>query len=92
MLREASPDEVHLVLSSTANAASQRQTAERFAAAGATALAITKLDEATGLGGLPPLVRACRLPLSYVTHGQNVPADIAPADATALARRMVGLQ
>ena len=50
---------------------------------GTTALMLTKLDEATGLGNLLPLVRHCKLPLSYLTNGQNVPDDIETADAAA---------
>ena len=92
MLTEAQPDEVHLVLGSVASAASMRKTAERFAEIGATALVLTKLDEATGLGNLLPLLRCCRLPLSYVTNGQNVPDDIAAADRRRLARIVLGME
>ena len=58
MLAEAEPDEVHLVLSSTAGAKSLIGTAERFADVGTTALLLTKLDEANSLGHLVSLVRA----------------------------------
>ena len=51
---------------------------------GSTALVLTKLDEAASLGNLLPLLRTSRLPLSYLTHGQNVPDDIQPADAAKL--------
>ncbi len=60
MLAEAEPDEVHLVLSSTAGAKSLINTAERFADVGTTALLLTKLDEAHSLGHLVSLVRECR--------------------------------
>lgn len=92
MLAEAAPDEVHLVLSSVASASSLMKTAEQFAAVGTTALVLTKLDEAASLGNLLPLVRGSRLPLSYVTHGQNVPDDIAPAERGRLARIVMGLE
>jgi flagellar biosynthesis protein FlhF len=92
MLAEAAPDEVHLVLSSVAGAASLIKTAEQFATVGTTALLVTKLDEAASLGNLLALVRASRLPLSYLTHGQNVPDDIAAADQRSLARAILGLQ
>jgi flagellar biosynthesis protein FlhF len=92
MLAEASPDEVHLVLSSVASAASLSKTAEQFAAVGVTALVLTKLDEAASLGNLLPLVRTSGLPLSYLTYGQNVPDDIAPAEAGRLARVVLGLE
>jgi flagellar biosynthesis protein FlhF len=92
LLAEAAPDEVHLVLSSTSSASSLTQTAQRFAAVGTTSLVLTKLDEASGLGSLLPLVRASKLPLSYLTHGQNVPDDIEAANAGRLARAVLGLE
>ena len=88
-LNEAQADEVHLVLSSVAGAATLQRTAEKFGEIGTTALVLTKLDEATGLGNLLPLLRGSRLPLSYVTNGQNVPDDIAPAEPYKLARLML---
>ena len=92
MLAEAEADEVHLVLSSTAGAASLVRTAEQFAAVGTTTLVLTKLDEVSGLGNLLPLLRSCKLPLSYVTDGQNVPDDIEPADNRRLARMVLGME
>jgi flagellar biosynthesis protein FlhF len=85
-LGEAGADEVQLVLSSAASSATLIRTAERFAGVGVTSLILTKLDEAARLGALLPLLRSCRLPLSYLTHGQNVPDDIAPAERRRLAR------
>jgi flagellar biosynthesis protein FlhF len=90
ILAEARPDEVHLVLSSVAGAAVLKRAVDQFSDAGITALALTKLDEASGLGNLLPMLRSSRLPLSYVTHGQNVPDDIAPAEKRKLARLMLG--
>jgi flagellar biosynthesis protein FlhF len=92
MLAEAGADEVFLVISSVASIASMKKNAERFARVGATALVLTKLDEATGLGNLLPLLRSCKLPLSYVTNGQNVPDDIEPADRRKLARIVLGME
>lgn len=91
MLSEAEPDEVHLVLSSTAGAKSLVGTAERFADVGTTAMVLTKLDEAHSLGHLVSLVRDCRLPVSYVTDGQNVPDDIQVAKRGAIAEMLLGL-
>jgi len=91
-LAEAKADEVHLVLSGVAGAATLERTAEKFAEVGTTALILTKLDEATGLGNLLPLLRTSRLPLSYVTNGQNVPDDIAAADPQRLARLMLDVR
>ena len=90
-LDEADADEVHLVLSSVSSASALTRTAERFSGVGATSLILTKLDEAAGLGNLLPLLRSCKLPLSYLTHGQNVPDDIAPAERRRLAHSMLAL-
>lgn len=92
MLAEAQPDEVHLVLSSVTSAAGLKKTADQFRAVGGTSLVLTKLDEATGLGNLLPLLRSCDLPLSYVTNGQNVPDDIDQADPRKLARIVLGME
>ena len=91
LLAEARADEIHLVLSSVASAASLISMAERFGPAGAMALVLTKLDEASALGHLLPVARRARLPLSYLTNGQNVPDDIEPADARRLARLLLGI-
>jgi len=77
------------VLSSVGNPKTMEQTALRFAPVGTTALLLTKLDEASGLGNLLPLVRRCKLPLSYLTNGQNVPDDIEIADPQRLSRLMI---
>ncbi|MGI9456559.1 MAG: flagellar biosynthesis protein FlhF [Aeoliella sp.] len=90
MLGESQADEVHLVLSSTAAPKSLLTTAQKFAEVGATSLLLTKLDEAMSLGHLLALLRNCRLPVSYLTNGQNVPDDIEVADAGRLAEALLG--
>ena len=89
LLGDARVDEVHLVLSVVASASSMIRTAQRFASVGTSALIATKLDEATGLGNLLPLLRASGLPLSYLTNGQRVPDDIEAADCGRLARQIL---
>lgn len=88
-LSEAGADEVHLVLSSVASARTLQHTAERFAVVGTTSLILTKLDEATGLGNVLSLLRSSRLPLSYLTNGQNVPDDIDVAHPGRVAQWML---
>ena len=89
MLAEANPVETHLVLSSVAHPASQQQAAERFKEVGASSLLLTKLDEATGLGAMLPMLHTCQLPISYLTTGQNVPEDIVLAERRKLSRMIV---
>jgi flagellar biosynthesis protein FlhF len=91
-LSEAGADEVHLVLSSVAAARTLEMTAERFALVGTTGLIFTKLDEATGLGNLLPVVRKSNLPLSYLTNGQNVPDDIETATPARVARLLLAME
>jgi flagellar biosynthesis protein FlhF len=90
MLTEAEPDEVHLVLSSTAGAKSLISTAERFADVGTTSVLLTKLDEAHSLGHLVSVVRSVPLAVSYLTDGQNVPDDIQVARSGAMANMLLG--
>ena len=89
MLAEAKPEEVHLVVSAVASARSLSKTAEQFSTVGTTSLIVTKIDEATALGGLVSLARNSGLPLSFLTDGQNVPDDIQQANARNLADLIV---
>lgn len=90
LLAEANVDEVHLVLSLTSSVRSLLATARQFEAASPTSLILTKLDEAAGMGAVLSLVRDVKLPISYVTTGQDVPEDIEPARAARLARLVLG--
>lgn len=90
LLAEAEVDEVHLVQSLVASTKSLEATAEKFAAAGTTAMILTKLDEAVGMGTLMSVARKIPLPISYLTTGQNVPDDIEPAQARRMARLVLG--
>ncbi len=92
ILNEARADEVHLVISSVVGAKALRQIIDHFQTASPTALLLTKLDEAPSLGGLLPVLSEGRLPLSYLTNGQNVPDDIEVADAGKLARMILRLE
>jgi flagellar biosynthesis protein FlhF len=92
MLAQASDRlETSLVLSAAAQAGAIEEAVERFAAAQVATCVLTKLDEATSLGGaLSALVRS-RLPVAYVSEGQRVPEDLNPARAHQLVARAVEL-
>ncbi|MEX2093449.1 MAG: flagellar biosynthesis protein FlhF [Pirellulales bacterium] len=92
LLAEAEADDVLLVLSATAGTRSLIATAEKFAEVGTTGLLLTKLDEANSLGHLIALTQQCRLPISYLTDGQNVPDDIQVAERRQLAYLMLGIE
>jgi flagellar biosynthesis protein FlhF len=83
--------ETTLVLSAAAQAGAIEEAVQRFAAAQPTTCVLTKLDEATSLGGaLSTLIRS-QLPVTYVSEGQRVPEDLAPARAHQLIARAVDL-
>jgi flagellar biosynthesis protein FlhF len=90
LLNEAAIDEVHLVMSLTASVRSIRMTCEQFAPVKPTALILTKLDEAAGMGSLLSLARQVELPVSYLTTGQDVPEDIEPANKSRISRLVLG--
>ncbi|TWT89545.1 flagellar biosynthesis protein FlhF [Neorhodopirellula pilleata] len=97
-LRAARPDETHLVLSATSSSDNIRTTIRGFQPVGATSVILTKLDETPHTAGVLSALTANdrhrATPLSYVTNGQQVPDDIAVADAphlvTSLLPVMIG--
>jgi flagellar biosynthesis protein FlhF len=90
LLAEAHVDEVHLVLSMTSSRQSLEAAVDKFKAAGITAVILTKLDEASGMGAVMSLARRVELPISYLTAGQAVPDDIEPAHPRRIARLILG--
>lgn len=83
--------ETCLVLSAASQAGAIEEAVERFAPARPATCVLTKLDEATSLGGSLSMLIRSRLPLAYVTDGQRVPEDISPARAHQLVARAVEL-
>lgn len=81
----ADPNEVHLVLSANFSVKTMRDVYKQFKILKPNRLLVTKLDEGASLGSLLSIARESRLPLSFVTNGQNVPDDIEPAAADKLA-------
>ena len=83
--------EMALVLAASSQAGAAEEVIARFAAVRLAACILTKIDEATRLGGtLSALIRA-RLPLTWVSEGQRIPEDLVPARAHQLVVRAVTL-
>jgi flagellar biosynthesis protein FlhF len=83
--------ETTLVLSAAAQAGSIEEAVERFAAGAPQSCVLTKIDEATSLGGTISTLIRSRLPLAYLSDGQRVPEDLSAARAHQLVARAVQL-
>lgn len=83
--------ETALVLAATTQAAALEETVRRFAPAAPQACLLTRLDEATSLGGALSVLMRSRLPLAYLSEGQRVPEDLRPARSLELVARAVEL-
>lgn len=90
LLNVAEPDEVHLVLSTTASAECLELAINRFADVRVDKLIFTKLDEAPHLGIVLNVVRKANKCLSYITTGQDVPDDIEVGHGKRLAELILG--
>jgi flagellar biosynthesis protein FlhF len=89
-LDAADADEIHVVVSAASNPRCIRGILERFAPLGANRLLVTKLDEASTYGAILDMAASDVGPMAYVTSGQEVPDDIAAANAEDLAWKIVG--
>jgi flagellar biosynthesis protein FlhF len=85
-LHAARPDQTHLVLSLASAESVMVAAAKRYARLGPDRMILTKLDEAVDYGPVLNVAMRIGLPCSFVATGQEVPDDLAPADADRLAR------
>ncbi len=90
LFREVPIDEVSLVMSMTSSVKTLEAIAQRFQVARPTSMILTKLDEAPVMGSLLTLSQNVKLPVRYLTTGQDVPDDIEPANAARMARLILG--
>ena len=90
LLEAAEPDEVHLVLSSTASEDCIQLAVSRFGDLDVDRIIFTKIDEAAHVGVVLNVVRKVNKRLSYITTGQDVPADIEVGRGRRLAQMILG--
>lgn len=79
------PDEIHLVVSMTTKTSDLFDIIENFQRVNPDKLIFTKLDETSTFGAMLDAVLKMRIPISYLTNGQNVPSDIERADSMKIA-------
>lgn len=85
------PIRTWLVLSATTQAGDQEDVIKRFSPAHPEACVLSKLDEATRIGGALSTVIRHGLTISYLCDGQRVPEDIRQARADQLVLRAMQL-
>jgi flagellar biosynthesis protein FlhF len=90
LLAAAEPDEVHLVLSTTASPECLQLAINRFADVRVDKIIFTKLDEAAHVGVVLNTLRKVNKGLSYITTGQDVPDDIEVGKGKRLAQLILG--
>jgi flagellar biosynthesis protein FlhF len=71
--------DVHLVCPATLRSSAAARLMERFRPLGPTKLLLTHTDEVESTGCLVDLAIRSRLPLSFLSCGQNIPEDIQEA-------------
>jgi flagellar biosynthesis protein FlhF len=89
-LAAARPDEVHLVLSTTASQQCVELAISRFADVRVDKIIFTKLDEAAHVGVVLNVAHKLNKCLSYITTGQDVPDDIEVGRGRRLAQLILG--
>jgi flagellar biosynthesis protein FlhF len=91
LLEISQPTETHLVLSSTINTRSFLRCEHAFERLKPNRMILTRLDESGGLGSLFPCLQVSDLPISYLTNGQKIPADLVQATEARLAQQVMAL-
>jgi flagellar biosynthesis protein FlhF len=82
--------EAHLVLSASMKTSDMNRLAAAFEIFAPAKLIFTRLDETETFGSLLNLSLRTGKPVSFVTNGQQVPDDLAPANQTFLAGLVAG--
>lgn len=70
------PNFIFLVISANMRLRDMIDVYNRFSICKPTHIIITKLDETSSYGQIPSVAKETKLPISYITTGQNVPNDI----------------
>jgi flagellar biosynthesis protein FlhF len=81
--------ETSLVLPASTQTGAIDEVVTRFALAKPSSCCITKIDEAVSLGGMLSALIRHKLSAAYVSDGQRVPEDLAPARAHSLVSKAV---
>jgi flagellar biosynthesis protein FlhF len=84
------PVQTHLVLSMTSRIDDLEDILDNFRTLPVSSMIVTKLDETNRQGNLLNLITTCKIPVTYLTNGQNVPDDILKVSPEAIADIILG--
>jgi flagellar biosynthesis protein FlhF len=76
IIEAANPSEVHLVLSAGTSVTASKRAADRFSETKYNRVIISKLDEAATMGEICSTLCSLRVPMSWVTNGQDISSHI----------------
>jgi flagellar biosynthesis protein FlhF len=88
-LRRRSDIDSHLVLMSSMKSADLNRVWEAFQMFQPAKLILSRTDETDALGGMYTLAVRSRTPVSFLTTGQRIPEDLAPATPGAIVDRLL---
>ena len=86
------PTQTQLVISSTCNSRTFLRYERGFEPLNPNRMILTRLDEAGGLGSFFSCLQSSSLPVSYLTNGRNIPADLIQATELRLAQHIMAIE
>lgn len=89
IVEACNPDEVHLVISTTTKYSDMVDIVDHFKEIKPSRLLFTKIDESTTFGPIFNIISKYKMPISYLTTGQNVPEDIERAQPERIAKLLL---
>jgi flagellar biosynthesis protein FlhF len=89
VLREAAPNEIHLVMSAPTGLRQMRDAVCGFKEIGIDRLLFTRLDETQRYGAACSVAIESGISVSFVTNSRDVPGDLHEADPTTLTKALL---
>ncbi|MBU3170170.1 flagellar biosynthesis protein FlhF [Clostridium estertheticum] len=89
-VEKADTKNIHLVLSSTTKNRDMKYIIEGYRILNYNSIIVTKLDETATYGSILNILETAKIPLSFVSVGQNVPDDIKELSADSIVSLILG--
>ncbi|MBU3186041.1 flagellar biosynthesis protein FlhF [Clostridium estertheticum] len=89
-VEKADTENIHLVLSSTTKNRDMKYIIEGYRILNYSSIIVTKLDETSTYGSILNILETAKIPLSFVSIGQNVPDDIKELSADSIVSLILG--